>query len=109
MIVEDAWAGNEGAAMDEHHHGQVRREVDSARIPAKKHKQIIWIFKGNLISRVRITYLLPVCLFSDRIGYLVIHMLCLLPGSVHGEVEAVLVDVVVNPEEVLQDVSHSLA
>ena len=36
-------------------------------------------------------------------------MLCLIPGSVHGEVEAVLVDVVVNPEEVLQDVSHGLS
>ena len=32
-----------------------------------------------------------------------------IPGCVHGEVEAVFVDVVVNPEEVLQDVSHGLA
>ena len=33
VVVEDVGPGDEGAAVDEHHHGEVRRQVDPSRIP----------------------------------------------------------------------------
>ena len=35
VVVEDVGSGDEGAAVDEHHHGQVRSEVSQIRIPRR--------------------------------------------------------------------------
>ena len=38
VVVEDVGPRDEGAAVDEHHHGQVRRQVHSRRIPDREIK-----------------------------------------------------------------------